>query len=106
MTRTPLLVWVTLPPGMSPEQLCREVQSCISFGKPEVQLKPDCTCGEAGHEQCDDPRHHISCGCKPAGEKPGGEVKDHHCGQCAPGYGHNNPTYGPSDLHDGPWVNW
>jgi hypothetical protein len=29
------------------------------------------------------------------------------CVQCAPGYGHNNPTYeGPPDLHDGPDTNW
>lgn len=29
------------------------------------------------------------------------------CSQCAPGYGHNNPTYGgPPDLHDGPDTNW
>lgn len=39
MTRTPLLVWITLPPGMSPETLCREVQASISFGRPEVSLR-------------------------------------------------------------------
>jgi hypothetical protein len=48
---------------MSDAQLCREVRASISFGQPEVRLKPDCSCGEAGHPQCDDPLNHLSCGC-------------------------------------------
>ena len=99
MDRTCLLVWITPPKGMGPDQLCREVRGSISFGAPEVSLRPDCTCGEPGHGQCDDPRHHFTCGCTPPRQRL--------CEQCAPGYGHNNPTYGgPPDLHDGPWVNW
>ena len=80
MIRIGVLVWVTPPPGMSPEQVCREVRASVGFGRPEAQYL---------HTR-----------------EYGDEAKG-ACGQCAPGYGHNNRTYdGPPDLHDGPWVNW
>lgn len=34
------------------------------------------------------------------------ECKAGSCHQCAPGYGHNNPSYTPDGPHDGPWVQW
>jgi hypothetical protein len=40
MARVGVMVWVTSPPGMTPEQTCREVQASISFGAPEARLLP------------------------------------------------------------------
>lgn len=75
-TRIGIYIWMTLPPGMTPEQAAREVRTSIAFGKPEVKLQfieegaPEerwivCTCKEPDHPMCDDPRWHISCGCVP-----------------------------------------
>ncbi len=69
-TKVGIYVWLTLPPGMDPKQAVREVKTSIAFGQAEVKLQyieegaPDgCSCGEPGHDQCDDPRHHLTCGC-------------------------------------------
>src|SRR5271165_1471719 len=77
-TRVGIYIWLTLPPGMDPDQAVAEVRTSVAFGRAEVRLQ------------------YVEEGAPDSGETK------HTCGQCAPGYGHNNPTYGPSDLHDGP----
>lgn len=79
-TRVGIYVWLTLPPGMTPDQAVAEVRTSVAFGKAEVKLQ------------------YV---------EEGAPDDDRPCQQCAPGYGHNNRTYaGPPDCHDGPDVNW
>lgn len=37
-TQIAVMVRITLPPGMSPEQATEEIKGSIEFGKPEVQF--------------------------------------------------------------------
>ena len=38
VTTAGYLVRLTLPPGMTPEQAMAELQTCVTFGQPEVRL--------------------------------------------------------------------
>jgi hypothetical protein len=38
MTQVGIMLRLTLPPGMSAEQACREVGSSVEFGAAEIQL--------------------------------------------------------------------
>ncbi len=38
-TQAGFMVWLTIPLGMTPEAVRDELETCISFGRPEVSLQ-------------------------------------------------------------------
>ena len=38
-TRIGIYVWLTLPPGMTPDQAVAEVKTSVAFGQAEVRLQ-------------------------------------------------------------------
>lgn len=38
-TRVGIYIWLTLPPGMDPDQAVAEVRTSVAFGRAEVKLQ-------------------------------------------------------------------